>query len=336
MTRSQRRVLARIVIVAIVVLAAYWGAARLWPQSKPPLPEPSAKVTRPAATAPEPGARSRPRPWDPPPGPKDRAKAMEHFRKGMDLLGRRELVAARSSLADALTCGTLPQQQAADARKQLQKLVAETILSPEALPGDPCTSSYTFKPGDLLARIERQKELRVPAQLILRINGISDARKIQAGQTLKFVRGPFHAVITKRSFTADVYLEERKTRRMIFVRRFPVGIGKDNSTPSGKWRVVAKTIGAAWTPPVSSSLPRRRIFPGEPGYALGKKGYWIGLEGIEGTPYTRADAYGIHDTKDQSSVGKAVSLGCIRLADGDIDMVFAMLYKKWSTVTIVE
>ena len=73
MTRSQRRVLARSVIVAIVVLVAYWGAGRLWPKSKPPLPEPSAKVVRPAATAP--GARSRTRPWDPPSGAKDRAKA---------------------------------------------------------------------------------------------------------------------------------------------------------------------------------------------------------------------------------------------------------------------
>ena len=44
----------------------------------------------------------------------------------------------------------------------------------------------------------------------------------------------------------------------------------------------------------------------------------------------------MHDTNDQSSVGKAVSLGCIRLADGDIDLLFAMLYEKWSTVTIVE
>ncbi len=338
MTRSQRRVLARIVIVAVLVLVAYWGAARLWPKSKPPLPEPSAKVVRPAAPAPEPGARSRPRPGDTPPGPTDRAKAMGLLRKGMDLLGRRELVAARSSLADALACGTLPRQQAADARKQLDKLAVETIFSPQAVPGDPCTSSYTFKPGDLLARIERSMKLRVPAQLILRINGISDARKIQAGQTLKLVRGPFHAVITKRSFTADVYLEEPKTRRMIFVRRFPVGVGKDKSTPVGRWRVVlgGKMTGAPWTPPVSSGMPRRRIYPGQSGYALGRKGYWIGLEGIEGTSYTKADGYGMHDTHDQSSVGKAVSLGCIRLADGDIDLLFAMLYEKWSTVTIVE
>lgn len=334
MTSSQRRVFVWIVIPAIAVLVVYWGGRLLWPKSQPPSRAPTARRVPPTATAPR--AQSRPRPAHPLPGPKNPTEAAELLRKGLDQLRRQERLAARGSLADALASGALTEEQAAEARTQLAKLADQTIFSSEAMPKDPCAFSYTFQPGEVLARIERRFKLRVPAQLILRINGINDARKIQAGQTLKLIRGPFHAVVTKSSFTIDLYLEEPEAGRMIFVRRFPVGIGKDKSTPSGRWRVVAKTIGSGWTPSVSSGLPRRRIFPGEEGYALGKKGYWIGLEGIEGTPYTRADAYGIHDTNDQSSVGKAVSLGCIRLADGDIDLLFAMLYKKQSTVTIVE
>ncbi len=106
----------------------------------------------------------------------------------------------------------------------------------------------------------------------------------------------------------------------------------------GRWRVASggKLTRAAWTPPHSSGIDRRKVLWGQEDYPLGAKGYWISLEGIEETPYTKADGYGMHDTNDQSSVGKAVSLGCIRLSDDDIELVFFMLYEKWSTVTIVE
>lgn len=333
MVSTQRRVLVWICTLVVLVLVVYGGARLLWPRSQPPSPTPLAEGVSPEVVVP--GAR-RPPTGSPPPGPKERTKAMGLLRKGLDQLGRGELVAARGPLADALASSALPQEQAAEARKQLANLADQTIFSPEVLFKDPCAFSYTFQAGEVLTHIERQFRLRVPPRLILRINGISDARKIQAGQTLKLVRGPFHGVVTKSSFTIDLYLEEPKTQRMIFVRRFPVGLGKGNSTPSGRWQVVGKMIGAPWTRPASSGMPRRRILPGEPGYALGKKGYWIGLKGIEGTPYTQADGYGMHDTNDQASVGKAVSLGCIRLADGDIDMLYAMLYENCSTVTIVD
>jgi lipoprotein-anchoring transpeptidase ErfK/SrfK len=44
--------------------------------------------------------------------------------------------------------------------------------------------------------------------------------------------------------------------------------------------------------------------------------------------------YGIHSTNDQTSIGGAQSLGCIRLADGDIDLVYSLLYEHWSTVEV--
>ncbi|MCK4626451.1 MAG: L,D-transpeptidase [Phycisphaerae bacterium] len=153
------------------------------------------------------------------------------------------------------------------------------------------------------------------------------------------IRGPFHAVVSKSRFVMDIFLEEPKTGRMIFVRRFRVGVGKDGSTPTGQWRVVrgCKKEKADWTPPASSNLERKLIEWGEPGYPFGAKGYWISLEGTGKTPYTREDGYGIHGTNDPSSIGKASSLGCIRLGNNDIEMLFAMLYDKgkWSTVTIL-
>jgi len=264
------------------------------------------------------------------------AQAGRTFQEGLGLLGVGRLVAARAALADALNSGALPEDLAEQARRHLAELADRMLFSRHVHPGDPCTFLYTFKPGDRLVRVERKLALHVPERLILRINGIADATKIRAGQSLKMIRGPFHAVVTKGRFIMDIYLQEHGTGRMLFVRRFRVGTGRDGSTPAGLWRVSVgrKMTHAPWTPPPSSNLPQRKVLWGQPGYPLGRMGYWIGLEGAEGNPHTAEDGFGIHGTNDPASIGKASSLGCIRLADGDIDQVYAMLYPKWSKVRL--
>ena len=343
MTRQQSRIVVAIIVLALVVVlaAVYWQRNRIWSGSPAGEPPKGANAGPPARTQAAP--RSQP---VAPPAPvasrratvTERDKALAMLKDGTDLLAAEKPLAARAALADALVTGALPARAAQDARAKLAELAYLTIFSPKPLAGDPCTQWYRFRVGDVLVAVERQLKLRVPAQLMLKINSIEDARRIRAGQRLKMIRGPFHAVISKSRFTMDMYLEEPKTRRMIFVRRLGVGIGKDGSTPVGRWRVASggKLTRAAWTPPHSSGIDRRKVLWGQEDYPLGAKGYWISLEGIEETPYTKADGYGIHGTNDRSSIGRAVSLGCIRLSDDDIELVFFMLYEKWSTVTIVE
>ena len=368
MSRSQVRFLLFIVAAAVIVLVAIWvksrygqppvrtqgdsqelsrndrGAARASPSSDQ---RPSAggpvKQARPAgrlvpegrASSQSPSAATMPR--APRISPADRARAATLLEKGLSLDSENQLVAARAALADGLNTGALEPQQADAVRAKLAELANKSLFSREVLPDDPCTGWYTIKPGEVLVTVERALKLRVPTQLILKINGIADARKIQANQKLKVLYGPFHAVVSKSRFTLDVYLEEAETRRMIFVRRFRVGIGKDGATPVGPWRVAVggKTIKPEWTPPSSSGLPRGPIRPTDPRYPLGKKGYWISLEGVKPNPYTKRDGYGIHDTNDPASIGKAASMGCIRLVDDDMEQLFFMLYEGWSTVTIL-
>ncbi|MCJ7777874.1 MAG: L,D-transpeptidase, partial [Sedimentisphaerales bacterium] len=73
---------------------------------------------------------------------------------------------------------------------------------------------------------------------------------------------------------------------------------------------------------------------GDKDYPLGKEGFWISLVGTDANTIA-ANGYGIHGTNDPNSIGKASSLGCIRLADADIDLVFNLLYEEWSTVQVV-
>ena len=95
-----------------------------------------------------------------------------------------------------------------------------------------------------------------------------------------------------------------------------------------------KAVHPTWDPPPNSELSGRGpIAHGEPNYAFGIKGLWIPLEGIDEHTKGR-EGYGIHSTDKPDSIGKAESLGCIRLRDDDIEMVFRLLYEHWSTVEI--
>ena len=286
----------------------------------------ASKPVAPLATKPAP-------PKPAPPKPVDTAKALEAYGKGMDLLKADKPVAARAALSEALLSGGLVGQREEKAREELTKLAEKTIFSDRYFDGDPYVSRYKFLPGEYLVHIERRKlGLHVPPKLIERINNIR-APQIRAGQALKMVHGPFHAIVHKGKFIMDIYLH-REGLEKVFIKRVRVGLGKDGTTPVGSWRVKlgSKQPNSVWYPPPNSPH-RKALRPGHPDYPLGRKGYWIGLEGTD--EKTRSEeGYGIHGTNDPKTIGKEDSLGCIRLGDKDIELVFSVLYEKWSTVEI--
>jgi hypothetical protein len=263
----------------------------------------------------------------------DDPDARECFRRGYELYKQEKFLEARAELSRALLSGHLPPQDEARALETLDELAEQTIFSGRVFDGDPFTFRYTVQSGDLLLRIERKQQLHVPPQFLLKVNSLSSAGAIRAGQTIKLVRGPVHAVVTKHAFTMDLYLQSESGQKA-FLRRVKVGLGKDGSTPVGLWRVALgkKLSKAPWNPPPTAAV-KGKILWGEAGYPLGKEGYWISLEGLDENT-RRCDGYGIHGTNEPDSIGKEASLGCIRLSDPDIDLVYSMLYEKWSTVRI--
>jgi hypothetical protein len=182
----------------------------------------------------------------------------------------------------------------------------------------------------------------VPADAILLALGVRDV-DLKYDKTYKLLKGPFHAIVRKGIFVLDLYLQREEGGRYLpktFIRRLPVGLGRNGSTPEGSWLVEAKDGGhgkrAVWYP--RGAAP---VYPTDPNYAFGSKGMWIQLKGIDDNTrgYTE---YGIHSTNDPSSIGREGSRGCIRLPDGadprpeldGIDLVFAVLYEGHSTVWI--
>lgn len=326
-------------IVGVTAVALFAGLPGCGKKDAPPKPVESPKAQPPR---PEPPPASQPvpplatNPANSPSTP-EQAGALTLMEQGLAALAEGKLLTARGLLADALNSNCLPPAQADITRARLADLANKTLFSRTAMDGDPCVYMRKLGRGENLNNLERAEKLHIPTQLILLTNGLADSTKLQAGQMLKLIRGPFHAVVSKSGFSMDLYLQEGTGGRMLFVRRLAVGIGKDGSTPVGRWRVVfgGKLTHAPWTPPPASNMKATKILWGQKDYPLGRKGYWIALEGIEGNPNTKDAGFGIHGTNDPTSIGKAMSLGCIRLADDDIETVYGTLYEVHSTITIV-
>src|SRR5262249_6622499 len=151
-------------------------------------------------------------------------------------------------------------------------------------------------------------------QLLLRLNGMSDPRKLRAGQTLKVLKGPFHAVVSKSKFTIDLYLGSPGAADSMYITTYGVGLGKDDSTPPATWAIANKV-----TPPTYYS-PRGEgvIAADDPKNPLGT--HWLGLTGTDGHAVGKA-SYGIHGTIEPDSIGKMSSMGCIRLRNEDVAVV---------------
>lgn len=157
---------------------------------------------------------------------------------------------------------------------------------------------HVVQAGDVLQNIA--KDYDISWEYLAKLNR-TDAKKIRPGQKLKVIKGPFAAVVDLSDMELTIHSHGH------FVAQFPVGIGKDNASPVGTFKVLEKLRDPTY---YGADGVIEHDNPKNP---LGE--YWIDLgEGI-----------GIHGTIDQASIGKAESQGCIRLKDRDIADVFDLL-----------
>jgi L,D-transpeptidase ErfK/SrfK len=160
----------------------------------------------------------------------------------------------------------------------------------------------------------------------MRINNISSDKALQAGQTIKVVHGPFHAVIYRSSFTMDLYLQN------MYVKSYKVGLGKEgHETPPGLWRAKrgGKLVKPTWTDPETGKV----YHADDPDYPLGSG--WIALEGTDSR--TRGiEGIAIHGTNDESTIGTKSSRGCIRLFNGELKEVYDIFEPGYSELRVVD
>lgn len=158
---------------------------------------------------------------------------------------------------------------------------------------------YVVQPNDEFAQFA--KRYQVPWEYLAKLNRI-DPKRLQPGQRLKVIEGPFSAIVELGANLLTVHAYG------YYVKAYRIGIGQNGSTPIGKFSVINKVTNPQYTDPQG-----RVVLSDDPANPLGTR--WIDL----------GDGYGIHGTIDPDSVGKAESRGCIRMRNEDVAEAFDML-----------
>jgi hypothetical protein len=234
-----------------------------------------------------------------------------------------EVIQVRNKLNKLLQGQASPEQRQT-IKDEMAKLSKDWLFGPAAYPGDMLCDTYVIKPRDTLDVLGRR--MKVPHEILMKANGIQDARRVQAGRPLKVIHGPFNVKVSRSTFTMDLYLQD------VYVRSFKVGLGKTGfETPTGRWRV--QEHGKLEKPPWTDPDTLRLYKPSDPDYPLGTR--WIGLEGVEGQARGRS-GFAIHGTKEPDQIGTAGSRGCVRMYNDDVELMYNLLVPVFSQVDVTD
>jgi lipoprotein-anchoring transpeptidase ErfK/SrfK len=237
-----------------------------------------------------------------------------------------DAVRARAELTRLLDGGDLSAAERQQAYAGINSVAQQIFLSPAIAPGDVAAQSYVVQRGDSLARIAGREKLGVDWRFIQRINGLPNERAIRPDMRLKLAHGPFHAEVVKSEFRFNVYAGTGAERVMVL--SMPCGLGENDSTPVGTFRVRknSKLVNPEWRNPRTGE----RFAANDPKNPIGER--WIGLEGT--TPeMAKFTGYGIHGTVDPTSIGRQLSMGCVRLGEREVEVAYELIGSD-STVTI--
>lgn len=255
-----------------------------------------------------------------------------------------KLADARAALNRVLLDRRTPESERGALRRWISDLNETLVFSPTVVAGDPLAQSYTVVGGDSLPVINRKLGLTTEYMLIARLNKLADPSRIQIGQRLKVVNGPFHAVVSKSAYRMDLYAGDPPSPSSVgtsmlacgaepgwvYIRSFPVGLGADDGTPIANFvvRPNSKLVNPEWRNPRTGE----RFAANDPKNPIGER--WIGLDGLDEASRGHT-GFGVHGTIDPDSIGRSMSMGCIRLGDRDVEIVYELLAPRVSVVKVV-
>ena len=200
----------------------------------------------------------------------------------------------------------------------------QLIFSRNVQPTDPVAEYYQIQPGDMLSVVAPR--YKVPHTLVGNINKL-DPNQIVAGERIKLIKGPFHGRVIKSAYRMDVYLVGPDGLPLL-VKSYRVGLGKEDSTPLGKFQVGGKITNPDWRNPETYEY-----YPASaPDNPIGE--HWISMNGVEDQTKD-LKGYGLHGTIDPESIGKQASMGCVRLLSEDIEQVYHLFMPGQTTIEIL-
>ena len=209
----------------------------------------------------------------------------------------------------------LSSSQLGDVEVVLGSANISLVMSPMSMPEK---IDYVVRRGDSVERIARRTG--TTTLLVQKSNQIENANLIKAGDRLRVFTGKFGVVVSKSRNDMILTMNDQ------FFKRYGIGSGKYGKTPAGNFVVKDRIVNPVWWRPDGKEVPY-----GDPENILGT--HWMALKATEDTPDVRG--YGIHGTWEESTIGQAVSAGCIRMRNADVEEVFTLL-PLGTPVTIVE
>lgn len=146
---------------------------------------------------------------------------------------------------------------------------------------------HTVKHGETLYQISR--DYRLPLESILQANPGINPNFLTPGQSLEIPGYPDPDTIPYRIEVSINNRQLKLFRNNVLQKQYPVAVGRMlHNTPVGSFIIINKAPN-----------------PGGPYGTM-----WLGLS---------KEHYGIHGTNEPSSIGRAVSRGCIRMHNRDVE-----------------
>ncbi|MEW6356382.1 MAG: L,D-transpeptidase family protein [Planctomycetota bacterium] len=170
---------------------------------------------------------------------------------------------------------------------------------------------YVVQPGDSLYGIA--KKFGAAPGLICWASNKKDS-SVRAGERLKIPKGRLKLLVDKSDFRLYVLMNNR------YLKDYPVGIGKENKTPTGTFAIKEKIEKPEWYAPDGNKYPF-----GHEKNILGSR--WMSFE--ETAKHT---GLGIHGTTLPERVGKAESSGCICMFDKDVEDLFGAVPRSTEVI----
>ena len=205
------------------------------------------------------------------------------------------------------------------AAKYLLEARVAQLASNTGVPG--ISYRYTVRGGDTLSRIARRNKTTISC--VMRYNRLKNGF-IRIGRKFIIHKGAWNISISKSKRLLKLFNAADNTRPFAV---FEVGVGRMNSTPAGGFVICSRIKDPEWHAPDGSVFG-----PGDPGNELG--GYFLKLAAT-GNPDRPVTGYGIHGTPDDTTVGKSLSKGCIRMRKADVELLYNLVPEK-TPVNITE
>ena len=170
---------------------------------------------------------------------------------------------------------------------------------------------YIVEPNDSLDKIARQFQTTIEAIQIANKLDLNSSH-IRIGQKFRIYQGAWRLLVSKSKSLLYVYDGDE------LFKIYDIGVGRQNRTPTGDFRVTAKIKEPPWY------APDGRVIPfGDPENILGTR--WLDLKPT-GETDTTLTGYGIHGTWEKDSeITKPLSNGCIRMRNQDVEELFNIL-----------